>query len=166
MDQRSKVPQSCFNKSNKRMYHAKRIGQSSFSHSCKASSATVSVLVNGSPTKEFSMQRGLRQGKNSFSDNASSFVSPDNASAMLHQLSSLQIPRKARSCWKLTISATVWAIWFNRNNIVFGKQYWDENRLIDLVQTKTFSWIKGNSTSAKFSFVDWCQFPTYCTVDF
>ncbi|GLT55821.1 hypothetical protein SLA2020_289090 [Shorea laevis] len=95
-----------------------------------------------------------------------SFVSPDNALAMLHQLSSLQIPRKARSCWKLTISATVWAIWFNRNNIVFGKQYWDENRLIDLVQTKTFSWIKGNSTSAKFSFVDWCQFPTYCAVDF
>ncbi|GLU18298.1 hypothetical protein SLE2022_346040 [Rubroshorea leprosula] len=85
---------------------------------------------------------------------------------MLHQLSSLQIPKKVRSYWKLTISTIAWAIWLNRNNIVFGKQSWDENRRLDLVKTKTFSWIKGNCTSAKFSFVDWCQFQTYCVVDF
>ncbi|GKV26242.1 hypothetical protein SLEP1_g35586 [Rubroshorea leprosula] len=30
----------------------------------------------------------------------------------------------------------------------------------------TFCWIKGNSTCAKFNFVDWCQFPLHCTVDF
>ncbi|GLT33058.1 hypothetical protein SLA2020_076770 [Shorea laevis] len=50
-----------------------------------------------------------------------SFVSPDNVSTILHQLSSLRVPRKARSYWNLTISTTAWAIWLSRNNIIFGK---------------------------------------------
>ncbi|GLT64282.1 hypothetical protein SLA2020_367860 [Shorea laevis] len=69
------------------------------------------------------------------------FVPPDNASAMLHQLSSLQVPKKARSSWNLTISTAAWSIWVSRNGIIFEKQPWNENRLIELIQSKTF-WIK------------------------
>ncbi|GKV10375.1 hypothetical protein SLEP1_g21750 [Rubroshorea leprosula] len=94
------------------------------------------------------------------------FVPPDNAFAMLHQLSSLQVPKKARRSWNLTISTAAWSIWVSRNGIIFEKQPWNENRLIDLIQSRTFCWIKGNSTCAKFNFVDWCQFPLHCAIDF
>ncbi|GKV32324.1 hypothetical protein SLEP1_g40940 [Rubroshorea leprosula] len=45
------------------------------------------------------------------------FVPPDNAFAMLHQLSSLQVPKKARS-WNLTISTAAWSIWEDFNQLV------------------------------------------------
>ncbi|GKV08944.1 hypothetical protein SLEP1_g20513 [Rubroshorea leprosula] len=92
-----------------------------------------------------------------------SFVPPDNASLLILQLCSLPDSKKARNCWIPIVLATAWLIWYSRNRVIFKSMTWDENNLADLVQSKTFEWIKGISTSAAFSFGDWCQFPMLCS---
>ncbi|GLT47053.1 hypothetical protein SLA2020_207750 [Shorea laevis] len=92
-----------------------------------------------------------------------SFVPPDNASLLILQLCSLPDSNKARNCWIPIVLATAWLIWYSRNGAIFRSMTWDENNLVDLVQSKTFGWIKGISTSTVFSFGDWSQFPMLCS---
>ncbi|GLT29335.1 hypothetical protein SLA2020_042090 [Shorea laevis] len=92
-----------------------------------------------------------------------SFIPPDNASLLILQLCSLPDSNKARNCWIPIVLATAWLIWYSRNGVIFKSMTWDENNLADLVQSKTFGWIKGISTFVVFSFGDWSQFPMLCS---
>ncbi|GKV11567.1 hypothetical protein SLEP1_g22815 [Rubroshorea leprosula] len=92
-----------------------------------------------------------------------SFVPPDNASLLVLQLCSHPYSKKARNCWIPIVLATACLIWYSRNGVIFKSMTWDENNVDDLVQSKTFEWIKGISTSATFSFGDWCQFSMLCS---
>ncbi|GLT26719.1 hypothetical protein SLA2020_017650 [Shorea laevis] len=60
--------------------------------------------------------------------------------------------------WFLIFLVVAWSIWFSRNSIVYNSQQWDEDRVFDLIQRRTFAWIRGRSTHTVFPFAHWCNF--------
>ncbi|GLT75161.1 hypothetical protein SLA2020_469070 [Shorea laevis] len=84
------------------------------------------------------------------------FILTANAPLLITELCSLMDARKSWNCWALSILTTAWTIWYFRSGIVFNKLNWEENNIYDLIQAKTFCWIKGKSKSIVFNFGDWC----------
>ncbi|GLT59701.1 hypothetical protein SLA2020_325060 [Shorea laevis] len=64
--------------------------------------------------------------------------------------------------WFFIFLVVTWSIWYTRNNIIHNSQQWDEDKILDLIQRRSFAWIRGNSVNTIFSFFSWCNFPSLC----
>ncbi|GKV38230.1 hypothetical protein SLEP1_g46166 [Rubroshorea leprosula] len=64
--------------------------------------------------------------------------------------------------WFLIFLVVTWSIWHTRNFIIHSSQQWDEDKTFDLIQRRTYAWIRGRSTNTVFPFFYWCNSPSTC----
>ncbi|GLT32030.1 hypothetical protein SLA2020_067240 [Shorea laevis] len=81
---------------------------------------------------------------------------------VFHQHSSLINMTEKKEGWSCIWFAVIWTIWLARNERIFRGKEVDNNRLLELVQLRSFNWIKCRSGSCLFSLSDWFQNPLLC----
>ncbi|GKV49874.1 hypothetical protein SLEP1_g56597 [Rubroshorea leprosula] len=64
--------------------------------------------------------------------------------------------------WDCIWFTLVWTIWLAQNERTFSGKGADIERLFELIQLRSFHWIKNKSNRCFFSFLDWIQNPLEC----
>ncbi|GLT37027.1 hypothetical protein SLA2020_113690 [Shorea laevis] len=86
-----------------------------------------------------------------------------NTISFLWEAHSIGIKKLVNSdVWFLIFLVVTWSIWCMRNSIIHNSQQWDEDSTFDLIQRKTFAWIRGRSANTMFPFFYWCNFLSIC----
>ncbi|GKV15232.1 hypothetical protein SLEP1_g26031 [Rubroshorea leprosula] len=86
-----------------------------------------------------------------------------NTISLLCEAHSIGIKKWVNSeVWFLIFLVVAWSIWYTRNSIIHNSQQWDEDKTFDLIQRRTFAWIRGRSTNTMFPFFYWCNSPSTC----
>ncbi|GKV23714.1 hypothetical protein SLEP1_g33413 [Rubroshorea leprosula] len=86
-----------------------------------------------------------------------------NTISLLCEAHSIGIKKWVNSeVWFLIFFVVAWSIWYTRNSIIHNSQQWDEDKTFDLIQRRTFAWIRGRSTNTMFPFFYWCNSPSTC----
>ncbi|GKV51190.1 hypothetical protein SLEP1_g57860 [Rubroshorea leprosula] len=66
---------------------------------------------------------------------------------------------KEKEGWECIWFATIWTIWLTRNGRVFKRKETDRRKMLELVQLKSFNWLKDIRGGCLFSLSDWLQDP-------
>ncbi|GKV25593.1 hypothetical protein SLEP1_g35004 [Rubroshorea leprosula] len=64
--------------------------------------------------------------------------------------------------WRCIWFVVVWSLWLARNDCIFNGKEADKGRLLELVQLRSFSWLKGRKKGCLFPLSDWIQDPASC----
>ena len=73
-----------------------------------------------------------------------------------------QVSRKQNLLWKGVWATTVRCIWEQMNSIVFKQWVVDVEEIFQMVQLKSWLWLKHRGRSFSYSFVDWVLNPLIC----
>ncbi|GKV51887.1 hypothetical protein SLEP1_g58506 [Rubroshorea leprosula] len=66
--------------------------------------------------------------------------------------------------WDIIWFAITWTIWLARNEVIFQNKHLDEVKLFDLVQTRSFQWLKLKGEGKGITLFDWIQQPRLSTL--
>ncbi|GKV05619.1 hypothetical protein SLEP1_g17606 [Rubroshorea leprosula] len=69
---------------------------------------------------------------------------------------------KWKEGWECIWFGIVWSLWLARNEKIFREKEPDRRRLLELVQIRTFRWLKSRDGGCVFSLSDWLHNPTDC----
>ncbi|GKV39902.1 hypothetical protein SLEP1_g47602 [Rubroshorea leprosula] len=69
---------------------------------------------------------------------------------------------KWKEGWECIWFGIVWTLWPARNEKIFREKEPDRRRLLELVQIRTFRWLKSRNGGCVFSLSDWLHNPTDC----
>lgn len=58
--------------------------------------------------------------------------------------------------------AVVWSVWLLRNDIVFGSAVFDHEYLLDIIQFRSWNWIRNKLKGVSFSIFEWKTSPVAC----
>ncbi|GKU93958.1 hypothetical protein SLEP1_g7507 [Rubroshorea leprosula] len=72
------------------------------------------------------------------------------------------VGKEMGACMFLIVS---WYLWYWRNAVVFQHNGSFKEKLLDMVQIKSFSWIKSKHTGVMFSFHEWTGDPVACALE-
>ncbi|GKU92387.1 hypothetical protein SLEP1_g6121 [Rubroshorea leprosula] len=70
-----------------------------------------------------------------------------------------------RAGWDAVCCAIIWSLWIARNERAFRNQEQDINRIFELVQLRSFQWIKNRSLGYSFDLCNWMFEPMECLKD-
>ncbi|GKV47213.1 hypothetical protein SLEP1_g54131 [Rubroshorea leprosula] len=70
-----------------------------------------------------------------------------------------------RAGWDAVCCAIIWSLWIARNERTFRNQEQDINRIFELVQLRSFQWIKNRSLGYSFDLCNWMFEPMECLKD-
>ncbi|GKV01589.1 hypothetical protein SLEP1_g14135 [Rubroshorea leprosula] len=70
-----------------------------------------------------------------------------------------------RAGWDAVWCATIWSIWIARNERAFRNHEQEVNRIFELVQLRTFQWIKIRTVGYSFNLCNWMLEPMECLKD-
>ncbi|GLT39105.1 hypothetical protein SLA2020_133120 [Shorea laevis] len=69
---------------------------------------------------------------------------------------------RIRKGWDCIWSALVWSVWLTRNRKIFHNQEVNTSKLLELIQLKSFAWIKARIARSYFNLSDWLLNPIAC----
>ncbi|GKV10568.1 hypothetical protein SLEP1_g21912 [Rubroshorea leprosula] len=67
--------------------------------------------------------------------------------------------KRLREGWEVIWFAVIWTIWLARNGKIFNNETVDTDQLFQLIQARSFIWLKERKRGHKFSLSDWLQGP-------
>ncbi|GKV32990.1 hypothetical protein SLEP1_g41549 [Rubroshorea leprosula] len=70
-----------------------------------------------------------------------------------------------RTGWDVVWFSIMWSLWMARNAKIFKNQEWDVDRIVELVQLRSFNWIKGRTTGYSFNLYEWMLEPALSLKD-
>ncbi|GKU90798.1 hypothetical protein SLEP1_g4749 [Rubroshorea leprosula] len=70
--------------------------------------------------------------------------------------------KEVRRGWECIWFSVIWSIWLARNEKLFRGKEVESGRLLELVQMRSFKWIKGKRRGSLFTVTDWILNPVSC----
>ncbi|GKV26097.1 hypothetical protein SLEP1_g35450 [Rubroshorea leprosula] len=70
--------------------------------------------------------------------------------------------KEVRRGWECIWFSVIWSIWLARNEKLFRGKEVESGRLLELVQVRSFKWIKGKRRGSLFTVSDWILNPVSC----
>ncbi|GKU86994.1 hypothetical protein SLEP1_g1457 [Rubroshorea leprosula] len=70
-----------------------------------------------------------------------------------------------RTGWDVIWFSIMWSLWMVRNAKIFKNQEWEVDRIVELVQLRSFNWIKGRTTGYSFNLYEWMLEPALSLKD-
>ncbi|KAJ0917091.1 hypothetical protein HanPSC8_Chr06g0269351 [Helianthus annuus] len=58
----------------------------------------------------------------------------------------------------ILITVTIWALWKNRNKVVFNNKLANIGRIKEEIEIYSYLWIKHRAKCGSLSWIDWCNF--------
>ncbi|GKV09896.1 hypothetical protein SLEP1_g21329 [Rubroshorea leprosula] len=71
-------------------------------------------------------------------------------------------PKILRKSWNILWFALVWTIWLSRNETVFQHKKHDDDKLLQLVQIRSFHWVRILLNLENLSLMEWISNPVRC----
>ncbi|GKV48768.1 hypothetical protein SLEP1_g55562 [Rubroshorea leprosula] len=67
-----------------------------------------------------------------------------------------------RDGWDCIWNALVWTVWLARNQKIFQGKKIDAGKLFELIQMRSFFWVKSKNDRYAFNLVNWIMNPVAC----
>ncbi|GKV52014.1 hypothetical protein SLEP1_g58623 [Rubroshorea leprosula] len=70
--------------------------------------------------------------------------------------------KEERKAWDVLWFAIIWSLWLHRNGLIFKDLDVEENGLLEMVQMRSYQWIRSKTKFCAFSFPEWQLNPKEC----
>ncbi|XP_057425637.1 uncharacterized protein LOC130719002 [Lotus japonicus] len=87
---------------------------------------------------------------------------PSSSKSLFSQFSFLARNKKQRLAEMTVWMASCWSLWLMRNSIIFSDGVWDDDFVLDLIQVRSWYWIKEKVRGFYYSLFEWKTSPLIC----
>lgn len=89
-------------------------------------------------------------------------VLPSNCHLHLLQHDLVFLSAKQNLLWKAIWSIVIWTLWNCRNNVIFRDEEVEVEKMLELIQLRSWNWFTYKVNGFQSSFFEWCSNPLLC----